>query len=63
MQEIWGEKEREKEREVTRREKKEKAYNRHHVTNDGTYKRAATALLRKWFVYYIVVLRSQANRR
>lgn len=33
------------------------------ATNDGTYKRAATTLLRKWFVYYVVTLRSQANRR
>ena len=42
----------------------EEAKNRHHITNDALpYKRAATTSLRKWFVYYVVGLRSQANRR
>lgn len=54
--------ERERER-VDSAETKTRERNRHHVTNDGTYKRTATTLLRKWFVYYVVTLRSQANRR
>lgn len=65
-QEIGLEEDRRRERErerVDSAERRTRKRNRHHVTNDGTYKRAATTLLRKWFVYYVVTLRSQANRR
>lgn len=60
----WGRTGGEKKRErVDSAETRTRERNRHHVTNDGTYKRTATTLLRKWFVYYVVTLRSQANRR
>lgn len=52
-----------REEEEAKKKPGEEAKNRHHITNDAPYKRAATTSLRKWFVYYVVGLRSQANRR